>query len=276
MIVHFMKQDALIQLKTNVEENATYYSKPTNEWISSVVDIDNPFAEYKLQFDDFQLNYDINMQNSSKIDVENAIILYSAMKNISDTQATDERLWAGLCHCDFWEYLHYRWYEGNNRRSKSSNIASRYFLSSSSGLRRSLFLNSLSKLWWLSRLTYDKNRKDPYELTRYFENDFSTKSLILFSSNYMSNMEISKGLISALIQLENDGYTLPGQKRNVYYRASQYLNVLGGTHILDYFCEEEIKERVLKYMWGLKGLAPPNSSNYSKISSNKELLLPAF
>lgn len=35
--------------------------------------------------------------------------------------------------------------------------------------------------------------------------------------------------------------------------ATKYLNVLGGTYILDYFTSEEIEEKVIKYMKSLKG-----------------------
>ncbi len=46
-------------------------------------------------------------------------------------------------------------------------------------------------------------------------------------------------------------------QRDVYYAASQYLNVFGGTHILDYFTAEEIRERILYYMRGVaNGQAP--------------------
>ncbi|MCI9022785.1 MAG: hypothetical protein HFH32_19195 [Eubacterium sp.] len=115
-----------------------------------------------------------------------------------------------------------------------------------------MFCNTLSRLWWLGRLTYDENRKDSFELTRYWEEDFSTKMLILFSSNYMGNENITRGLISALIELERQKISVSGRKRNLYYLASQYLNLYGGTHILDYYSENEIKEKV---MYHIKRLA---------------------
>jgi len=115
-----------------------------------------------------------------------------------------------------------------------------------------MFCNTLLRLWWLGRLTYDENRKDSFELTRYWEEDFSTKMLILFSSNYMGNENITRGLIFALIELERQKVSVSGRKRNLYYLASQYLNLYGGTHILDYYSENEIKEKV---MYHIKRLA---------------------
>ena len=86
-------------------------------------------------------------------------------------------------------------------------------------------------------------------MTRYFGNDYATKVLIIFSNNYTSNSQISLGLISALKKLEEEGFVPKGgAKRELYYKATEYLNILGGSYILDYFAPEEIEEKVLKHM----------------------------
>lgn len=252
MEIHFLKEDALAALKANVQGNIKNYSQPTNEWIYDYFGGENPFAPYKTQVNDFQLiSQKDDGQDLGAVDTENAIRLYESMKGISDTQATEERLWAGLCHGDFWGYMNKRWENAQANGDIKAVLESRYFFKN--GTKRSLFTNTLSRLWWMARLTYDPNRKDPYELTRYMSKDFASKILILFSSNYMGNSSISRGLISALIELENNNYTLPGRKQNVFIQAGRFLNVFGGTHILDYFSEEEIKSKVLTYMWGLAG-----------------------
>ena len=131
-------------------------------------------------------------------------------------------------------------------------IESRYFFTFRYGNRRALFRNSLSRLWWIGKLTFDERLKDPFELTRYMEEDFSTKALVLFSNNFTSNCNITHGLLRALIILEEEGFTYGKVKRDVYYEATRYLNIFGGTHILDYYTEEDIKDRVLDYMHNLK------------------------
>ena len=50
----------------------------------------------------------MNQENVSIGDYNNVKILYTNIKNISNTQAIDERLWAGLSHSIFWKYLQYR------------------------------------------------------------------------------------------------------------------------------------------------------------------------
>ena len=249
MKIHFIKDDALTALKTNIAANTNNYRKPTNEWIYDYFQGEKPFVEFKLEVEDFAL-VDSSDGDVGKTDVRNAITLYSAMKNISDTQATDERLWAGLCHGEFWDYVGKRWNAQNSCSLKQQDLLTHYFFGQDK--KRSLITNTLSKLWWLGRLTYDQSRADPFELTHYFENDFSTKTLVIFSNNFMSNKNIATGLISALADLENENFSLhKGGKREIYYAATKYLNILGGTVILDMFSPDEIKTKVINHLKSL-------------------------
>lgn len=252
MVIHFLKDDCLTALKTNIAGNIKHYSEPTNDWVYEFFDGENPFLEYKFQIDDFQFDTELSEEHDlSKQDVENVIRLYSAMKNLTDTQATDERLWAGLTHGDFWGYMQQRWNSRKGNGDAATLTQSRYFYRSSDGGRRALFTNSLARLWWIGKLTYDSTRKDPFELTQYMNDDFATKSLVLFSSNYTSSSNVVRGLFDALISLEKEGFTYGKKSRDVYYQATRYLNIFGGSHILDYYTEEEIKNKVLNYMHSL-------------------------
>lgn len=246
MKVHFLTENALEALRTNFKSNLRHYADDTNAWIYEYFVGDIPFIEYKQEFEDFKLYFDEN-EDIGKIDVRNTIALYSAMKSLTDTQATDERLWAGMCHCDFWGFLKQRWKSNDYRNLDENNTKVRYFFAHNK--KRSLITNSLSKLWWIGHLTYDESRNDPFELTRYLEIDYATKVLVIFSNNYTSNHTVTVGLLSALKYLEEIGYTMKNKThRDIYYEASKYLNVLGGTYILDYFSSEEICEKVIKYI----------------------------
>ncbi|MCM1578863.1 MAG: DUF6339 family protein, partial [Ruminococcus sp.] len=103
--------------------------------------------------------------------------------------------------------------------------------------------------WWIGRLTYDETRSDPYELTKYLVSDFATKSLVIFSNNFVNNKIITVGLFSALMQLEKEGFILENRpNRDIYYEATKFLNVLGGVCILDCFTSDEIAEKVIHHI----------------------------
>ena len=94
MKVHFLTENALEALRTNLTANLRHYAENNNDWIYEYFGSENPFMEYKQDFPEFTLSFD-SYEELGKINVSNTIVLYSAMKSLTDTQATDERLWAG-------------------------------------------------------------------------------------------------------------------------------------------------------------------------------------
>ena len=286
MKIHFLKEDALIALKANVSANLANYRKPTNEWIYEYFQGEDPFMEANFECEDFQLLLSPNTDQFSATDVQNARILYSALKNLTDTQATDERLWAGLCHYEFWDYMYKRLKMNAEEKMEPRTVLGRYFFNTAK--KRALSLNTISKLWWIGRWVYDSNRTDPFELLKYFETDFVTKLYMIFSNNYMNNREIALGMIEALMMLENEGYELTESDnskqtnvRQIFLKATSFLNVFGGTHILDYFTKDEIKAKVIEYMLSLphtlkEGVSINNPSNPDKmVSDNSEQHYPS-
>lgn len=251
MKLHFITANALEALRVNLRDNLRHYTDNNNDWIYNYFDSESPFIEYKQEFPEFKLSFS-STEDVGKIDVRNTITLYTAMRSLTDSQATDERLWSGMCHCDFWSFLQERWQVKDYHDLNDSHIRTRYFFAKDK--KRSLITNSLSKLWWVGRLTYDDKRADPFELTKYLANDYATKTLIIFSNNYISNHDIAVGLFSALKYLEANNYKIKGKtNRDIYYEATKYLNILVGTYILDYFTSNEIEDRIIKYMKAIKG-----------------------
>lgn len=99
---------------------------------------------------------------SDRKDLENTKILYDAYRSLTPTQASDPRLWTYLCHVTHWNYMKHRW-PLNEAKKPLNRIRDRYFLRKLNleGLTR----NGISRLWWYGYLTFDENRKDPWELT---------------------------------------------------------------------------------------------------------------
>jgi hypothetical protein len=89
-----------------------------------------------------------------------------------------------------------------------------------------LVTNTLSRLWWIGRYTYDEQYENPFELLQYFKSDFGTKSLYLFSSNFSSNDKIRKALLIVINNFEKNGVKID---RKMLKEIIMYLNVLGGT-----------------------------------------------
>lgn len=104
-------------------------------------------------------------EKGKNYDFENSKILYEAYKELSPVQATDIRLWVYLAHGPYWEYMRARRpVEKQPIKKRGDYILMHWFVKHVSATY--LLRQDISLLWWVSYLTYDEKRSDPYELTK--------------------------------------------------------------------------------------------------------------
>lgn len=254
MKLFFMKQQAVDYIKTNIKTlYIHYYNEQTNDWIKDVLGYD-PFELFK-EIPDFELER--LSDKKGEIECENSRKLYSNLISISPSQATDERLWAGLCNSTFYSYVRNRWDYNDPIRSAltdakkdSDKILSRFFFKG--GVVSGKFRNTLSKCWWVGHNVYLPNSDDQFELLDALgSEDFSTKvNDIFYSYSFSSNKTIVIGIIKAWKEITDKYGNL--QLRPYLRPAIQYLNALGGSVLLDLYDEREIQKIIFEYISMIK------------------------
>lgn len=238
MKTHYMKENALAYFKNNTEENASLYLEADSSLLIA------KFNENALEESAYELpdGFKLDMSEEvSKSDCKNVRLLYSALSKLSDTKAADERFWAGLAHSEFWDYMKYRCKLENNDKL-SDKIKRNYFFSH--GSKRSLLVHPLARLWLVGRLIYDPEKNDHFEALKFLEIDFPTKVLSLFSSNFTNNPIIARAVLNALAYIDSE---ISKISRKNFLATIRYVNLLGGTAILDYFSENELKEKIITH-----------------------------
>lgn len=238
MKLHFFKEDALDYFKTNIKSNISHYSDPSNSWVFE--QYEQPFEEIDIDCKPFELY--VNIEKPTKMDLENIKILYPALKNLTESQACDERLWTGLTHSDFYEYTKARWSnprEANNM-TKENYIQSRYFYSQDP---KAKIRHSLAKLWWLGKMLYDEtNLIDPLHFVDTLgRKDMATRVNDIFTSNFSRNIHMLRPFLNVI-----DYYELNGKIINQDYFRSlvQYLNIIGGLYLIDFLGEKDIEKKL--------------------------------
>ncbi len=244
MKIYFMKQPALDYFKTNMDRLYVYYfQRDDNSWMEEEYGED-PFVLFK-DIPGLELASLATGNSAGEIDVENCKIIYEALKDISESQASDERLWAGLCNGSFYNYMRKRYgYTTAPLRDKEKDaggILSRFYFSG--GRRAGFYRNGLAKCWWTGRATYNKeNTLNHFEMLDILgPSDISTKiSDIFYSNTFASNPVILKGICDALKYYNDSNVKL--LVRDHIRPALQYLNVVGGAIVLDVLSSDEIKD----------------------------------
>ncbi|WP_238883864.1 DUF6339 family protein [Clostridium sp. YIM B02551] len=192
---------------------------------------DKIIKETPFEIEEFKL--DMSQEKASLTDLENIRRVYNNMRHLSESQASDERIWTAYTLDEFAEYMKYRWTTKNER-----DMENRYFFNYS--IQRSLFRNGIARLWWIGKSTYDSKRTDPYELTAFVckDQDFIEN---IFGRNFSNNPVIVKALISALIDAESEGLIVDRTKvRNI----TKYVNLLGGTYVLDCLSYDDVYSKI--------------------------------
>lgn len=253
MKLYFMKKEALDILKSNLDMVYNmYFTEKDNKWLWKVCGGD-PFVEFK-EIQDFQLAPIDSDLSKGEVEFANCKIIYQHLSFLTESQACDERLWAGLCHSVYYGYLRKRWdYDTKSPKTQKeavSNIKSRFFFSG--GTRAGLFRNSIAKCWWVGRNTYDpSNGTNPFEkLDIIGNNDISSKiSDIFYSNNFSANPVILNGIVKALKNFKEENTQLSHRE---HIRPSlQLLNAVGGGVVLDCLDEDEIADIIIDSIYGI-------------------------
>lgn len=234
MKLQFVSYDNIDIIKSNLPFWVDQFKSSSSEWLDKELGgnllIDTKYTDVT----DFEL--DMSKQSPFMTEAENAKRVYSNLRFLSDSQASDERLWAGLCLGKFWPYVNYRW--EISKKCSISTVKQHYLFGF--GARRSLTRNAMSRLWWIGRLTYDKTRPDPWELTKFVcENaDYIMHTL---ERNFSNNPAIIHPFLSAIIDARKNGLRI---NTDIVGELSKYLNLLGGIYILDCLPYTKIYEKI--------------------------------
>jgi len=249
----YFLSDKLEKTREKINENLEDYKKGKLKFVK----ISDLINANKIEIEDFK--FDMSTTNPNKTDYENIKRFYLALKNLKDSQATDERLWAGLCHHPlFQNYLKYRW---NCQTIKE--VERRYFF----GPDRPMTTNALARLWWYGRMTYDESAKDPFELTRYICENLTEKGLRLLIFKFANNRRICRVYLRALMNFEKKQKLNDGQQ----YKIKQKVNLLGGRILLDSLTDEELTKKINEYLNNIIKKKSNKKLQKEKITKNKSL-----
>lgn len=195
---------------------------------------DPSYFRYLTASTNYDIPRDLQLNESPGSDLENSIKIFEALKYLDRVQANDKRLWVTLTHVTFFEYTKKRW--AINENDSDEKILRRFHFEGSSLAAR--MRNSISRLWWSAKLTYDEERKDKYELTK-----------LLWSKQdiYQNIVERSYGtydpVVKGFLEFYSDRTDLKEDQLRQLFTA---LNSVGGVKVLSMHSKSEIKDTLVQ------------------------------
>jgi len=172
-------------------------------------------------------------------DFENARTIHEAYKKMTRTEASDTRIWTYLSHVTFWGYMKKRcpagtWPEEDKKKKKY--ILEHWFLNGLSS--RTLTRQNIAMLWWGAHLTYDPQRKNPYELTEELFSmlDYTRTLLSLVQGR---NNNFTRALLEYVIENKK---LFEKAKESKIRLLTKKLNYRGGYTLMPTLSKPEIKK----------------------------------
>ena len=233
-----MTSDAIAYVKKNIKNLVHYYNDGEDPeiWLKKELGAKAFVDVPDLEFNDFELL--IDHDHPASTDIINIKLMYTNLKDLNDSFASDERLWAGLAHTVFYQYMRSRW--GTNL--DEGKIINNYFVKST----RFYVINGISRLWWYGRKTYSEKFENNFAMLDYMANDLNGYGFTLFGSNWSNSERILTLFFEALFELRAE--TSRKADRNLFNDTIQYTNALCGIYLLDACDDDFIKNKIKAYV----------------------------
>jgi hypothetical protein len=215
---------------------------------------DDPYYEIDetdVKYNDVELLLD---EDGKVHDVENIKKLYTALKGIPSSYASEEVLWAGLSHFVFRDYVHTRFmnsYKKNHHKAKYSverSIINHYFFPNTNA--RAKIINDVSRLWWYGKMLYlEDEPDDSYRLLHYCKSDINGFLFRAFGSNWPNWQPTIKAALEVDYECNEAQKAVTGKgykkHREIFNELCNFINEMSGIYLLDAM-DEKILHSILK------------------------------
>lgn len=240
--LHFIDDKILEDMKNEIESNVDLYKQPT-PWCEDLLEI---------ELDKFEKPVELKIIGGDRgeYDLENAILLYEALKDLPYTVVTNENYWAFLTHTVYWDYMRNRWPIEAAQKDLLSFVQTRYMFNSKN---KRYYRNGLSRLWLYVALTYDQsNTIDPYFYTRIMMKNQDLAGLILETTTVSRNFIALKATLETfqrIDRLEEHGEIEKIRNKREFTRdIMKQVNIIGAITIWDSLTHEEASSKLWKFV----------------------------
>ena len=206
---------------------------------------EDTLVQYNLQLIEIDIDFDSSVKlalpdgetQDTNNDAKNCILISSAFPNLTDIEATDERLWVTLGLREYKDYSVARWPLKNDDKL-ANNTINHWFAGSSRGFMRD---HAVSRLWWYHRLCSRIQNRSANE----------TLNLLFFNSDYRSSMlernttSAITEVVSAIIEITDEN-----RKKGINYNREKFrdfmksLDLLAGRSRLSVLSKEQLKTKL--------------------------------
>lgn len=227
----FFRSKSLQELTLSIHENLEAYRTGSFDFITN-----NPdnFFETSLEIDEDKLAL-IDCDQANQNEIQNCILMYEGMGNVTHYLARDERLWTYLTHTLLLEYARIRWPIPEDDEEAVKHIKNHYFCIGARGIERD---NASSRLWWMASLCDRANGLSLEESLTCLLLRADVRASIIERPTTSQNINI----FTAVLKKLNESYKTDQKlfERARFRAIMKWLNLEGGVKLLEAMPEKRI------------------------------------
>ncbi len=238
--LRYYTTEVVEDLRTRIAEHLDWYYAPQGH-SPSVASVGG-LRESTLTAPDLAERLVTDVKRPPSTDVENALIVYEALSGLTPHQASIERMWVYLCHCDCPQYVTARWLSRRPEQDEEAvrEVRNHFFAVGNRALIRD---NAVSRLWWLGKIAYDIDPENPREFLTILLHRQDVRSALIERPSVSTNRRVLRGIYDVMREHWSDGGALFA--RDVFRAWMIALNRRGGVVLLDAL-PEDVLGRLLR------------------------------
>ncbi len=223
MKVNFLKAKKVQELLTKIPENLELYRTGN---FGFLMNESSYHLESRLEIDEQKLAA-ISCDKTNLKEVENCVLIYQALDNISHYLARDERLWVYLTHTHLLEYTRARWPIPEDNIQAIKHIKTHFFCIGARGIERD---NAASRLWWLASLCNRTKGLSFEDALTCFLYQSDVRANIVERPTTSQNIHVFSAIIKKLDESYKSNKELFERER--FRSFMKELNLIGGIKLL--------------------------------------------
>lgn len=149
-------------------------------------------------------------ESRTATDVENILIVRSAMANLKPAHATDPRLWATLSLTHWSEYVSKRWPAPSGAQKLKRHLASHWLCKP--GMRSRMRENAIARLWWMGHLASQIEGWSVEEVSSLLLSNSDYRQQLLDRSTSVTMIPVFTAILTLTKEanMHANGYDRPG------------------------------------------------------------------
>ena len=223
MKARFFKEKYLKELELSIAENLELYRTGNFDLVAN--NTDNYF-EVAFEVDEVKLKA-LLPSNKNEAEVQNCILIFEAMLNLTHFHARDARLWVYLTHTVLLPYSRARWVIPTDNEAAIKFIKDHFFCIANRVIERN---NAASRLWWMAALCSRAQGLSFEEALTTFLHKSDVRASIIERPTTSQCLNV----FSAILRKLNESYHGDEKlfERKLVREAMKKLNLAGGVKLL--------------------------------------------